>query len=115
MKVTVIGTGLIGGSMALALKEKDLATRIIGVEANSSHANDALELQLVDEIMSLEEAIAVSELIILAIPVNGVERLLPTVLDKVRHQVVMDVGSIKGGILDGKCFHNVKVDGSKAC
>jgi prephenate dehydrogenase len=99
MKVTVIGTGLIGGSMALALKEKDLATRIIGVEANSSHANDALELQLVDEIMSLEEAIAVSELIILAIPVNGVERLLPAVLDKVQHQVVMDVGSIKGGIL----------------
>jgi prephenate dehydrogenase len=99
MKVTVIGTGLIGGSMALALKEKGLATSIIGVEANTSHAKDALELQLVDEIMSLEEAIAGSELIILAIPVNGVERLLPTVLDKVRHQVVMDVGSIKGGIL----------------
>jgi prephenate dehydrogenase len=100
MVVTIVGTGLIGGSLAIALKDKRLAKKIIGVESNSTHAAKALELGLVQEIWELEEAVAQSHLVILAVPVDAVEKLLPQVLDKVDKQVVMDVGSIKGGIMD---------------
>jgi len=99
MTVTVIGIGLIGGSIAIALKEKGLAQKIIGVETNKEHVRQATELGLVDEITDLDDAIQQSQLIILAIPVNAVEQLLPRVLDKIDKQVVMDVGSIKEGIL----------------
>lgn len=99
MIVTIVGTGLIGGSMALALKEKGIAEKIIGVEANQEHAQKAMTLGLVDEITSIEKAVEESQLIVLAIPVNAVEELLPKVLDKVGQQVVMDVGSIKGEIM----------------
>jgi prephenate dehydrogenase len=100
MVVTIIGVGLIGGSLAIALKDKRLAKKIIGVENNSTHAAKALELGLVQEIWELDEAVAQSNLVILAIPVDGVEKLLPRILDRVDKQVVMDVGSIKGGIMD---------------
>jgi prephenate dehydrogenase len=99
MTVTVVGIGLIGGSMALALKEKGMAKKIIGVEASEEHAQQAMQLGLVDEIMNLGKAIEQSDFIILAIPVNAVEQLLPSVLDKVNTQTVMDVGSIKEGML----------------
>ncbi|HEU0110821.1 MAG TPA: prephenate dehydrogenase [Flavisolibacter sp.] len=105
MIVTIIGIGLIGGSMALALKEKKLASKVIGVEENEAHAQKALELGLVDEITDLDTAVSQSELIVLAIPVNAAEVMLPYILDKTVKQVVMDVGSIKGGILQTIAQH----------
>jgi len=50
MIITIIGPGLIGGSMALGLRQKGFATRLIGVDNNPAHAARALELGLVDEI-----------------------------------------------------------------
>jgi prephenate dehydrogenase len=105
MKITIIGTGLIGGSLALALKDKQLAGHVIGVEANPNHAEKALELGLVDEILSLEDAIPTSDLIILSIPVDAVEKLLPAILDKLENQVVMDVGSIKAALIERIANH----------
>ncbi|MGZ3912016.1 MAG: prephenate dehydrogenase [Flavisolibacter sp.] len=99
MTVTIVGIGLIGGSMALALREKGMARKIIGVESSEAHAQEAIDLGLVDAVMDLQEAVKASDLVILAIPVNAVEQLLPLVLDTVDRQVVMDVGSIKQGIL----------------
>jgi prephenate dehydrogenase len=100
MKVSIIGLGLIGGSMAIALKELSIAKTILGVEANEKHALIALEKGLVDEVVSLEEAILNSEFIIIAIPVDEIEKLLPFILDKITKQVVIEVGSIKSGIIE---------------
>ena len=98
MTVTIIGTGLIGGSMAIALKEKGIAGKILGVEINKEHAKKALELNLVDEITNLEYAIAKSSLIVLAIPVDATEKLVPQLLNMIDQQVIMDTGSTKKGI-----------------
>jgi prephenate dehydrogenase len=98
--VAIVGIGLIGGSLALALKEKGLAHTIIGVDQNPDHQRKALELDLVDEIADLRDAVKRSDLIVLAIPVNAVKQLLPGVLDQVDQQVVIDVGSTKEGILE---------------
>jgi prephenate dehydrogenase len=105
MTVAIVGVGLIGGSLALAMNDKGIATKLIGVDANEQHQQKALELGIVDEIKSLEEAIAVSDLIVLATPVNAVADLLPKVLDKVTRQVVIDVGSTKDGILEAVKGH----------
>lgn len=99
MIVAIVGTGLIGGSMAIALRAKGIAKKIIGVETNDVHAQKAIELNLVDEIMNLEDAVKQAHLIILSVPVNATEVLLPQVLDKLNMQVVIDVGSIKNEIV----------------
>jgi len=100
MTVTIIGIGLIGGSMAIALKEKGIAQKVIGVDTNPEHQQKALELGIVDEVANLNEAIAVAQLIILAIPVDANEKLLPQLLDKIDEQVVMDTGSTKERIVE---------------
>lgn len=96
---TIIGLGLIGGSMALALREKGIAGKLIGVDINKAYENRALELGLVDEIMPLEDAVQQSDFIVLAIPVNGCVKLLPGIMDLVTNQIVIDVGSTKESIV----------------
>lgn len=96
MKTTVIGLGLIGGSMALDLRKAGIATEIVGVELNNTNALKALELGLVDKVEDEGKAIAMAELIILAIPVNALSHLLPSVLDNVKKgTVILDTGSTK--------------------
>ncbi len=99
-KIAIVGVGLIGGSLALQLNEKGLAKSIIGVDANEDHCKKALELQLVDEISSLEMAVRSSEVIVLAIPVDKMITVLPKVLDMVEQQIVLDVGSTKQLLLE---------------
>lgn len=98
MIVTIIGTGLIGGSMALTLKEKGFATKVIGVDASEQHLAQALALGIIDEAHTLQDAVALSDLIIIATPINAAENLLPQILDFTTKQVVMDVGSTKNNI-----------------
>ncbi len=98
MRVCIIGTGLIGGSMAIALRQHKIADHIIGVDANEAHAQQALALKLVDEVLPLEEAIEQSGLVVIAVPVDTAEMLLPSVLDITKQQVIMDVGSTKSSI-----------------
>jgi prephenate dehydrogenase len=81
MTVTIIGIGLIGGSMALTLKERKFAHTIIGVDANAQHAEKALELGIVDKILPWKEAVNQSDIIILATPINVTERMLPALLE----------------------------------
>ena len=94
--VTIIGTGLIGCSMANRLKEIGFAKKIIGVDTNAQNLNIAKQLGWIDEAMNLDEAIKQSELIIIAIPVDATLQLLPALLDKLDKQVLMDAGSTKG-------------------
>ena len=98
MIVTIIGTGLIGGSMALTLKEKGFATKVIGVDASEQHLAQALALGIIDQVLPLQEAVTLSDLIIIATPINAAENLLPQILDIATKQVVMDVGSTKNNI-----------------
>ena len=104
-KIAIVGVGLIGGSLAIQLHEKKLSSRLIGVEADPAHAQEALELELVDEVLPLDHAIAQSDVIILAIPVDKMVALLPHVLDKVKHQVVIDLGSTKSQLTEAVRHH----------
>ncbi|MEQ8475311.1 prephenate dehydrogenase [Fulvivirga sp.] len=106
MIVTVIGTGLIGGSMALDLKKRRLATTVLGVDKNSIHLAKALEVGIIDEAKSLEEAVPSSDLVILAIPVDHAPEVLTAVLDNIKPEAtVIDVGSIKQNICSAVANH----------
>jgi prephenate dehydrogenase len=95
MITAVIGTGLIGGSLALSLKENSFSRKIIGVESNPAYASLALKLGIADEICSLHDAVIKADLVIIAVPVDVALTILPEVLDLVDRQVVIDVGSTK--------------------
>ena len=100
MNISIIGTGLIGGSLAIALKELGIAEKIFGVESNPVHAQKALELKLVDEVYPLEEAIRKSHIIFIAIPVDIAGKMIEQILGNVDQQIVIDLGSTKGVISD---------------
>ena len=100
MKITIIGIGLIGGSMALKLKSAGLVSYVFGVDQNENHLTEAKNLGIIDEISSLENAVSQSELVIIAIPVDAARKILPSVLDLINdNQTVMDAGSTKYGIV----------------
>lgn len=105
MTITIIGTGLIGGSLALSLKAANPSIHIIGVDSNPEHLQQAKARKLIDAHASLEEAIKQSELIIIAIPVNGIITLLPKVLNLITDQVVVDMGSVKQAIVNSVTHH----------
>jgi len=104
-KVSIIGLGLIGGSLAIQLHEKKLSSRLIGVDASLEHAAQALELELVDEIMDLDAAINIADVIVLAIPVDKITEMLPSVLDKIDKQIVIDLGSTKSQAINAVRNH----------
>lgn len=105
MNIAVVGLGLIGGSMALVLKQKGFATKVFGVDNQEVHRQKALELGIVDEIADLNSAIASSDLIILSAPVSACTVLLPQVLDQIKHQIVLDTGSTKTSLLEAAKGH----------
>jgi prephenate dehydrogenase len=85
--------------MALDLRKAGLATRLVGVDNSEQHAARALERGLVDEVSSLDEAVAEAELVITAIPVNAIKGVLFRILDRIQPSaVVIDTGSTKSMI-----------------
>jgi prephenate dehydrogenase len=106
MKTTIVGLGLIGGSMALDLRHHGIATALTGVDSSADNATQALELGIVDEVNHLEEAIQQAELIIIAIPVNALLQQLPLILDNISDDaIVIDLGSTKGLICQSIAHH----------
>lgn len=100
MKITIVGLGLIGGSLALDLKRRGFASEVIGVDNNIRHQNIATLTGLVDKIDTLENGVKESDLIIICTPVSGISSLLPKVLDMIgdESKVVADMGSTKSEI-----------------
>ena len=109
MQVTlgVIGLGLIGGSLALDLKHRGYAGRVLGVENNPGNAETALRIGLVDQVVSLEECERQADIIIVAVPVGTAVRLIPEILDNMSpQQLVIDVCSTKSQICHAVKYHS---------
>ncbi|MEM9920065.1 MAG: prephenate dehydrogenase [Bacteroidota bacterium] len=106
MKITIIGIGLIGGSMAISLKESGFADEIIGVDKSQDNLDKAIRRRLIDRDLPFEEGIRAADIIILSIPVNAIVQVLPEVLDRlVDGQVVIDVGSTKTAVMSVVAAH----------
>ena len=98
MVVGVVGLGLMGGSMGLAVKNLEFIDRVIGFDHNKSHCKDAISLNLVDEIVEFED-IKQSDIIFLAIPVEGIIDSLQNLIDIPKSTTIIDLGSTKAKII----------------
>lgn len=105
MTIAIIGIGHIGGSMAISLKENGFAKTVIGVDASEESLDKALRRRIIGEAADFDEGIKKADLVILATPADTMLELLPLILDRVEHQVVMDVGSTKELLLQSVKGH----------
>lgn len=96
MTITIVGVGLISGSFALAMKEKGFAKKVIGVSRTQASIDKALQLGIIDEALPLAEAVAASDLIYVAIPVDATLSVMSEIMDLITDkQIVTDAGSTK--------------------
>jgi prephenate dehydrogenase len=107
--VTIVGVGLISGSFSLALKERALVKKVIGVSRTEASAQKAIELGLIDEALPLEEAVKQADLIYIAIPVDVTIPVMQQVMDLITDkQIVADAGSTKHALCAAVASHPMR-------
>ncbi len=99
--VAVIGTGLIGGSIGLGLKERGLAGSIIGVGHRRTSINKALRAKAIDEgTINIEKAVKQADIIILATSVDLIPDFARKIIPLMKTSAILtDVGSTKNYIV----------------
>lgn len=95
MNIGIIGLGLMGGSLAKAVKRYGIANKVYGFTNSEKNKKDILELNLVDELVDLETLKKISDVIILAIPVDAIIGMFPNFLDIDENTTIIDMGSTK--------------------
>ena len=110
MIVGVIGLGLIGGSMAIDLKRRGFAERVLGVEEDPVHASAAMGIGLADEIVPLEDCIDRSDIVVVSVPVGAAVKLVCRILDRfqetgAKDKIVIDTCSTKEQITLATHYH----------
>ncbi|MBQ4285985.1 MAG: prephenate dehydrogenase [Bacteroidales bacterium] len=106
MTIGIIGLGLIGGSMAIDLKRRGFASKVLGVEADPVNAAAAQKMGLADELVSFEDCVSGSDIVIVAVPVGTAVTMLPKILDAFEgapDKIVIDTCSTKSNIV--RCVH----------
>jgi prephenate dehydrogenase len=98
MNIAIIGLGLMGGSLALSLQKQAFVTKIVGYDHNKEHERIALELGLVAEVVTLD-MLKQSDVVFLAIPVNGVIAALKDLVGVSHECTIIDLGSTKEKIV----------------
>jgi prephenate dehydrogenase len=98
MNIGIIGLGLMGGSLGLALKKFPKKYHIIGYDHNKNHRKEALLLNLVDEVYDNFEDIKKCSVIFLAIPVDAIIETIKKLQDIDESTTIIDFGSSKSKI-----------------
>ena len=93
--IGIVGLGLMGGSLGIALKSISDAYHIIGLDHNKEHAQKALSLHLIDTLATSIEEIQSCDIIFLTIPVDGIIALAQTFDTLSPTTTVIDLGSTK--------------------
>ena len=107
--ITIVGVGLISGSLSIALKDRGLVKHVIGVSRTKASADKALELGLADEMLPLEEAVKRADLIYVAIPVDTTLPIMQTIMELVTDkQIIVDAGSTKGALCNALSGHPMR-------
>ena len=113
MVIGVIGLGLIGGSMAIDLKRRGFASRVLGVESEPVNAEAALRIGLCDELVSFEDCVRRSDIVVIAVPVGTAVKMLSQVLDIFSEEgnagkIVIDTCSTKSQIVRVAHYHQMR-------
>jgi prephenate dehydrogenase len=100
-KLVVIGTGLIGGSFALALKRARVVKRVVGVGRTSRNLAEAMRLKVIDESSrDAAQAVRDADLVLLAMPVGQMPAVMSSIAPHLAaHAIVTDAGSTKRDVI----------------
>ncbi len=99
--------------MAIDLKRRGFAERILGVENDSVAAMAALKMELSDEIVPLVECVRRSDIVVVAVPVGTAVKMLPGILDIFGEEgngkkIVLDTCSTKSQIFRSVHYHPMR-------
>jgi prephenate dehydrogenase len=107
-KLAIVGVGLIGGSVALAMRQAGQAGEIVGVGRDSTSLRQAVDLGVIDKAVTLEEAVRDADVILLATPVGQFPALMQQMDDILPpHAVITDAGSTKRDVVAAARQHLV--------
>ena len=100
-KITIIGVGLIGGSLAKAIKENQLANKVCGYGRDQSRLEKAKNTNIIDELSTnIDEAVKGADIVVIATPVGTFKQILEAIEPLITEQVIIsDVGSTKTNIV----------------
>jgi len=101
-QVLILGLGLIGGSLARALRERRFCSRVVGYDRNQAELEAGVRLGVIDEAAAdLQSAVAQSDIVVLAVPVKAMEIVLAEITPWLgENTLITDVGSTKGNIAE---------------
>ena len=101
-RLAVIGVGLIGGSLARALRRAKVCGSVIGCNRNIETMEMAVKLGVIDEFSTeVTEAVKGADVVVLATPLGTTESLLASMAGALREDVIVtDVGSVKGYVVE---------------
>lgn len=102
-QITIVGVGLIGGSLGLAVKSRGLAERVVGVDREPSQLARAVERGIIDSATThLAEGVGGARLVVVCAPVNRIAEIIVAAASHCRTGTVFtDVGSTKANIVAG--------------
>lgn len=100
-RLTIIGVGLIGGSLARALKQTGYCQEVVGCSRNAAHLQKALELGVIDRFSTdIAEAVSGADMIVLAAPLGAMESCFRSMAGHLAdNAVITDVGSAKASVV----------------
>lgn len=100
-RLCIIGVGLIGGSLARALRQAEAVHEIVGVGRNKGRLEKAKDLGVIDAYsMDLEVAVHNADMVVMAVPVGSMEQIFKAIKPYMNERItVTDVGSTKGSVV----------------
>jgi len=101
-QLTIIGVGLIGGSLARALREAGAVDKIVGAGRDAAHLQRAQELGVIDRFETdPAEAVRGADMVLLAVPVGAMEAVMRAIKPQLSADAVLtDAGSTKGSVIE---------------
>ena len=110
--VTIVGVGLIGASLGLALKQAGVVTRVLGVGRSKENLVQAQKMGAIDEVVDLVEAAKQSDVMVLCMPVAQMHAAFELIEPHLETRtMITDAGSTKGDVI----LAAKEVLGKKAC
>ena len=101
-RLCIIGTGLIGGSLARALREAGACQEVVGAGRNAGNLQTAVDLGVIDRYdTDLAQAVSGADMVVVCVPLGAMEDVFRAIKDQLAEQVVLtDAGSAKGSVIE---------------
>jgi len=100
-QLTIFGVGLIGGSLALALKKAGYCKEVVGCSRSAKHLQRAVDLDVIDRYtLDPAEAVKGADMILLAVPMGAMQTVFENIADHIEDDaIITDAGSAKGSVV----------------